>query len=656
MTATAAPRPATTPTAVTLGHRPARLDDDARVTALAFANALLPAGKILPAAGEATLRRLEAKLGGFGAGVLAGYGALLRTLSNATRPTHGGRRFHELTVDEATAVLRRMRDGGTARRTMLTALAAPMKTAHFDDPELYGHLGCTWRHDGAAEPARWRQQIVDGAELDAEVECDVVVVGTGAGGAVVAKELAERGLAVLMCEEGGYHDRDDFDGDTLGALQRFYRAAGSVVTVGNAVIPVMSGSLVGGSTTINEGTCFRTPDRVLAEWARHGLEDLAPEKMGGYFDRVEAVLQVTRATPAQVGGVGTVVARGADALGYSHRALDRNAPDCDGAGTCEFGCPTGAKRSTNVSYVPLALQRGAICATGTRVERVVIEGGRATGVIARARSNGAVLRVRARAVVLAAGTLMTPVLLQRQGLGLRLPHLGRHLSIHPASGLSAMFDEPVRGYLAAPQSYLVDEFHDDGFLCMGSSLPVDLAANAFEFVGDELVRVMEHFDRVAQFGFFVSDRSNGAVFPGVDGRPFITYRLGRRERELCRRAVLTVARIFLAAGASEVYPMVHGHRVLRNAADLDAFASARIAARDYVLTAYHPLGTARMATSARHGVVDAAQRVFGVDGLVIADGSVMPSCTEVNPQVSIMAFATRAADLLADRLESGTGG
>jgi hypothetical protein len=249
------------------------------------------------------------------------------------------------------------------------------------------------------------------------------------------------------------------------------------------------------------------------------------------------------------------------------------------------------------------------------------------------------------------GTLITPAFLQRQGLHKGRPHLGRHLSIHPASTVSALFDEDILGYNAIPQGYCIDEFQREGILPMGASVTIDMATSQFNFVGRQLMGVMEAYDRVASFGVMVSDRSKGRVRLGPGGRPLVFYWFGRRERDLMQRGMAAVSRVFLAAGAREVYPALHGHRVLRTADDLERMERARTAAADYLLTAFHPLGTCRMGPTAAGGVVSPAHEVFGVPGLYVADGSVVPSSVAVNPQVTIMALATRAADLLADRLD-----
>jgi len=628
-----------------------RFSEATRTIAIAVARACMPPGQRLAGAGPATVVRLEEALTEIDARAVDGYGAVLQTLEQSVRLTHGGRRFSELTDDEAERHLVRLADGGVASRGLALAVTMPLKMAYFDSEDVYRELRSPWGFTANDEPARWRDQMstLDG---DEEIECDAVVIGTGAGGAVMAKELAERGHAVLMVEEGEYYSRSSFTGHAVDNLRRFYRDSGATGSLGNCVIPIPMGRLVGGSTAINTGTCWRTPDWVLQKWVDRGLADLSPSRMGPYFERVEQELQVGPADPEYLGGVADVIARGCDLLGYSHRPLNRNAPGCDGASVCDFGCPRGAKRSTDVSYVPSALRRGALLYTGVRAERILFENGRAVGIEGRSIDGVHRMRVRASATVVSCGTLITPAFLQRQGLHRGRRHVGRNLSIHPASTVSALFDEEIMGYTAIPQGYCIDEFQRDGILPMGASAPIDMAASQFNFVGRRLMDVMENYDRVASFGVMISDRSKGQVRLGPGGRSVVLYWLGRRERDLMQRGMAMVSRVFLAAGAREVYPALHGHRVVRNADDLERMEQARTAAADYLLTAFHPLGTCRMATEPRSGVVSPSHEVFGLPGLYIADGSVVPSSVAVNPQVTIMALATRAADLLADRLDA----
>jgi choline dehydrogenase-like flavoprotein len=630
---------------------PRRFCEGNRGVAIAVAEACMPPGQRLGGAGPATVDKLEDALAEIDPRAIAGYSAALQTLEHGARMTHGGRPFSAMSAEEAERHLVRLADGGVASRALALAATMPLKIAYFDDTDVYRELRSPFGFTATDEPARWREQITS-LDGDAEIECDAVVIGTGAGGAVMAKELAERGHAVLMVEEGEYYSRSSFTGRAIDNLRRFYRDAGATGSLGNCVIPIPMGQLVGGSTAINSGTCWRTPDWVLQKWVDRGLADLTPSQMEPYFERVEHELQVGPADPAYLGGVADVVARGCDELGYSHRPLNRNAPGCDGASVCDFGCPRGAKRSTDVSYVPSALQRGAVLYTGVRAERILFEDGRAVGIEGRSTAGGHRLRVRAPATVVSCGTLITPAFLQRQDLHRGRRHVGRNLSIHPASTVSALFDQEIMGYTAIPQGYCIDEFQREGILPMGASAPIDMAASQFNFVGRQLMDLMENYDRVASFGVMVSDRSRGQVRLGPGGRPVVLYWFGRRERDLMQRGMAMVSRVFLAAGAREVYPALHGHRVVRGVDDLERMERARTAAADYLLTAFHPLGTCRMATDPGRGVVSPSHEMFGIPGLYITDGSVVPSSVAVNPQVTIMALATRAADLLADRLDS----
>jgi choline dehydrogenase-like flavoprotein len=641
------------------GSRPPRegahFTDAERRIALALAEALLPGGsKFLVRAGQGTIDRLEQVLTHFGPQAPRHYAGLLWALEHGARAFARGRAFTEMHEYERTRLIGDWTDHrDVARRTFALALTAPLKVAYFDDETIYRHLDAPYRYQAAPERARYRERVTRGEDVpeDIEIECDAVVVGTGAGGAVVAKELAQKGFAVLMLEEGHYHHRSEFNGGIIESVSRFYRERGMLGSLGNTVVVLPAGRMVGGSTAINTGTCWRTPDWILEKWVdREGLSDLAPDAMAPYFDKVWNELGIARADWKYLGGAARVVARGCDVLGYSHRPVDRNAPDCDGSGICDAGCPTDARRSTNVSYVPAALRAGAELYTGVRAESLVREGGRIAGVVGRTAA-GKKVTARARATVLSCGTLVTPTLLMREQVHRAVPHVGKNLSVHPATIVSALFDEQIKGYNAIPQGYCVDELQrEHGVLILGASAPIDVGASQFSFVGDRLMQTMERYDRIASMGIMVSDDSRGTVRPGPGGRPLIFYWLGRKERTRLARGITAMSRIFLAAGAREVYPSVHGHRVVGGPRDLAKLERARFGASDFTLMGFHPLGTCRMATSAARGVVDTDHEVFGHPGLFVADGSVVPSSVAVNPQVTIMAMATRAADRIAHKL------
>ncbi|HVK78130.1 MAG TPA: GMC family oxidoreductase, partial [Kofleriaceae bacterium] len=578
---------------------------------------------------------------------------LIRTIEGLAW-LHHRRRVTSLSAQARVDLLERWRQAGVARRTALRALLTPLKMAHFDDPSFYARLGCVYEQErprAEVKPAWFRERVHDGATIDSDraVEADVVVIGTGAGGAVVAKELAEAGVAVVMIEEGAYFDRTDFTGRAFDMQRRMYRAGGATVSVGNVAIPIPMGQTVGGSTTVNSGTCYRVPERVLAHW-RHqlGLPAMTMDHLAPYYERVEAVLGVAPTRTEILGGCARVVARGAEKLGYKHRPLRRNAPACDGQGVCCFGCPTDAKRSTNVSYVPLALKAGAELYATTKVERIVVEGGCAVGVVARTKG-GRSLTVRARAVVVACGTLITPVLLMRNGLAGGSGQLGANLSIHPAAGVLAEMNERVASWQGVPQGYAIEEFAEDGLMFEGAATPLEYTVSLMPQLGPRLVELAEGYDRVASFGFMVEDTSRGRVRL-VAGRPVVTYVVNDADLARLKRGVDILARVYFAAGARAVLPPVHGFDELRNEADLARLRRANLSASDLELSAYHPLGTARMGPDPASSVVDDDHQVHGTPGLYVIDGAAVPSSLGVNPQLTIMALATRAADRMAARL------
>ena len=623
-------------------------------TLVAIAEAAIPAGARFPAGGEPAVARLDAFLATLHGAAQRWFKTMLAAIENGARLRYGSR-FSHLSAARRLAFLEWWDRGPYLRRMSLRLLLTPLKVAHFDDAEIFRMLRCP--HGGQAPEAaderpRWLERVTSGATIarDEEILADVVVVGTGAGGAVVAKELAERGLAVVVLEDGPLLTRRDFTRKAVDMQRLAYRDMGASLTVGNAAIPIPMGRAVGGTTLINSGTCYRAPDRVLAKWRSElGLRELTPEHLAPYYARVEEILGVATASAAWIGGVGRVIARGCNALGWKHAPLRRNAPDCDGQGVCCFGCPTDAKRSTNVSYVPLALRAGAQLFTDAKVRHVLVEGGRAAGVLARTAGGGR-LRVRARAVALACGTLLTPVLLEKNGLCRASGQLGRNLSIHPAVAAFALFDERIEGYNAIPQGYAIEQFHDEGLLFEGGSLPPDIAAGSLASFGPRFVEIMESYDRVAIFGFMIQDRSRGRVRPGPYGRPLITYWLDDGDVARIKRGVELLARVFFAAGARAVLPLVHGFDEFRDERDLERFRAARVRARDFDLSAYHPLGTARIAGDPRLGVCNADHEAWDLPGLYVTDGAAVPTSLAVNPQLTIMALATRAAERIAARL------
>lgn len=633
------------------------LDGHTRTIAERLVEALFPAGERLPAPDVAALlANTEAALTE-SASLRRLVKSLLWWLELRYLATHGTR--FSAAEREQRSVFLRSQVGGLLSGNLLRALSMPFRTAYLLDEANVSRMKT---RNGVRVPnnldnARWRTQICTAAELDEsqELECDVVVIGTGAGGAAAACELAGRGLAVVMIEEGDYHDRRDFNGRLTEIIPKLYRAGGITSAIGNNLIPIPVGRGVGGTTTINSGTCLRTPDSTLADWRAEGLDDFSPENLEPFFELVEDVLRVQQADPKYVGEIGNVIGEGARRIGMKEmRPLMRNAEGCDGQGLCQFGCPTDAKQSTNVSFVPRALDKGAFLYTGFRAEKLLRDGDAVTGVVAHGRGvdgKPVTLTLKSRATIVAMGTLFTPNFLRANGV--RNPWLGNNLSIHPAGAVTAWFpDRDFGNSMTIPQGYGVYDLREEGLMFEGGTIPFVGHGLLNPLQAEDFVKFTERYQQTAYFGIMVKDTSRGKVRRGLNRNlPLITYSMNDVDFALFKRGIDLLARMYLAAGAQEVViPGLTRMTIVRNEAELDAFWKTNPKPRHFLMTAYHPLGTARLASSPERGVCDPQHQVWGVEGLYVMDGASVPSSLGANPQVTIMAMATRAARMLGEEL------
>jgi choline dehydrogenase-like flavoprotein len=466
------------------------------------------------------------------------------------------------------------------------------------------------------------------------LRADACVIGTGAGGAVAAAELAEGGMDVVVLEQGGQRSTQDATGRPRDVLPRFYRDGGQVATLGRSPLMLPLGQGTGGTTFVNSGTCFRTPRALLDHWRATIGIDLEER----HFERVEHALGVSTVTPELAGRNAAIIRRGAERLGWSGGYLQRNARGCQGTGVCAFGCPTGAKQHAGEVYLPRALEAGARLITNARVQRIEHNDGRATGVTA-----GRGIRVQAPEVIVAAGAIHTPLLLAHSHLN-HSPALGRNLTVHPATAVWGIFDEDVDMSRGVPQSYYVDEFAHEGFVLEGIAGPPDYLAMSAPFAGDELRELMLAHRKVAQCGLMISDRARGRV-ASVLGRPIVRYDLHPQDVTTVHTGLRRLSELMWAAGAKCVLlPVARLTRVHR--ADHHRLDDIDLRAGDLKLMGFHPLGTARAAAHATDGVVDRNLRVHGTRGIHAADSSAVPGPLGVNPQITIMALATRLAEHL----------
>lgn len=488
------------------------------------------------------------------------------------------------------------------------------------------------------------------APLDARV--DVVVVGSGAGGAIVARELAAAGHDVLVLEEGGYWERQEYAAMTpSNTWRRLGREAGLGAAVGLGDTPLMSvlsGKCVGGSSVLTGGVCLRVPDVVHRQWvAQLGLAEMSAEALEDDYAAIEDTVHAEEVPETMRSRAAELFVEGAARLGLALRPLRRNTSGCRGEGRCNFGCPHGAKMSVDVSVLPDAVERGARVVCDARVDRIEMNGGQATGVqghfVDRHTGKARVpFRIAARAVIVACGTLHTPLLLRRSGL--RSRHLGRNLTLHPSTRVFALFDERVAGWDGAFQSIYSDALLErEGITFINAFPPPNLVAPGFPGVAQVHRDYVRRLPHMAAMGAFVHDGGGGAVHRWVGREPLVTYRMAREDAARVFSAIRWLASMALAAGAVEVVLPVFGAPTIRSQADLDSFTASPPSIRRVECCCFHPLGTARMSARPEDGVVSQRGEVWGTRGLYVADGSVLPTSIGVNSQLAIMAVARRIA-------------
>ncbi len=471
-----------------------------------------------------------------------------------------------------------------------------------------------------------------------DLEADVCVIGSGAGGSSTAAALAERGLTVIVLEEGRRWAPEQFQARAPWAFKHLYAGRGTRATRGNCIIPMPGGRGVGGSTLINSAICFRTPPAVLADWRdNHGCEHLTDDWMDTCFDRIWKTIGVTVNPPEVQRNNNDIFRQGTEALGLNGAWMARSAPGCQGCGTCQQGCATGGKLSIDRTFLAQAVNTGRVAVhADCRVVGVETEGERVVAVTGRTVQPGTyedagTFRVRARAFVSSAGPIGSPRFLLANGLS--DGPVGENLHIHPTAGVVARFRQEIVAWEGVTQGYYVDCW-DKGYLLQTFSMPPDQYFLSIPLAGDELLGLMRDLRHYASAGVVVHDEdSKGAVTDTG-----LLYDLGELDRTRILAGLRMAARVFFAAGATEVVAGVHGVPIIRSVDAIDPALPDDIPAHDIGLYASHPMGTCRMGAREDDSVVSPEGRVWGWENLYVADASVFPTSLGVNPQVTVMAL------------------
>jgi choline dehydrogenase-like flavoprotein len=486
-------------------------------------------------------------------------------------------------------------------------------------------------------------------EQERSFDADVVVIGTGAGGAVAGALLAEAGYSVLFVEEGAYHRTESFNPYVTESVPRLYRDASATVIMGAPPIPYIEGRCVGGSTTINGGMTWRAPERVTRHWAeKSGLSELSGRALEPLFAQIEEDISARPQSPESIGEDSRIMREGAEKLGWSYLHNHRNQHGCVGANNCVLGCPTGAKQSTLVSYLPRAFAKGAHCLTEVRVERLMIEGGRCVGVTGvsidrRTRAQPRKLRIRGRAVIVACGAIQTPLLLQAHRLGRPSKLLGKNFTCHPNVKVLAVYPFELRAWKGVSQAGQIREFEARGIKLAENMVPPGALASQLPFHGSEAWELLQDYNRMALTGVLIEDSTTGSVARAPFGLGGARYALTDYDHERLLEGVKRLAELHFSMGATKVLlPFAHMH-LCHSVDELQKITPKTIKKSTLDMFTVHLMGTAQIGSRAEQSVVDPSGQLWDLPGCYVADASLFPSAVGVNPQVSIMALAMLVA-------------
>ena len=574
--------------------------------------------------------------------------------------------FSSLPADARSRVLLSWADSALAqRRGAFQALRKAIGYLYVMLPGANGAANAAWEKFqypgplGTQRPGAVRPLRVITPERDLELTADVCVVGSGAGGGTAAAVLAAAGKEVVVLEAGGYYDDADFDGAELKGFYNLYLDRGFASTADRSV-GLLAGECVGGGTVVNYCTSFRTPDDVRSEWAASGVPWFASEEYTRSLDAVCARLHVNL-EHNRVSAREEVLQRGLRSLGWHVDAMPRNVIGCDQGevcGYCGLGCAIGAKQSTAKTWLADAQNAGARIFADTRVMRVCIANGAASGVEAQTKA-GHRVAVRCKAVVVGCGAIHTPALLLRTGLTNQ--QIGRNLRLHPVSNVCGVFDEEIRPWRGTMQAIYSDEHRrmtgNYGVKYETTALQPVIAAAVLPWREPRQYRaLLEKLAHTSGIGVLLRDRDGGRVTVDRTGWPVTHYALSEFDRAHLRKGFHGAARILEAAGARLIYSphakfcsYQPGQR-----GSLESFAHDMDAAGwrsgQLALFSFHIMGSARMGNSPRSSATNPEGETWETRGLYVMDGASFPSASGVNPMISIEAIAHRNAGELAARL------
>ncbi|MFJ5226634.1 FAD-dependent oxidoreductase [Streptomyces sp. NPDC088400] len=481
-------------------------------------------------------------------------------------------------------------------------------------------------------------------------DCDILVIGSGAGGGTAALELAAAGRHVTILEEGPRVGTAELAAATPAEnMRRLYRQGGLTPIFGRPTIAYGEGRCVGGTTVVNGGLFWEPPPDLLDDWATtSGIDGYRSQDLAPHLQRITRRLGVITQQHGDGNRDSELLAAGADKLGWSWQHARRAVRGCAHRNRCTTGCVSGAKQSMALSYLPEAEALGAEIVPGTRALRIQHDGRDVRGVLT-VDSHGRRSLYRPRALFVAAGPLGTPTLLQRSRI--HPDRAGREIALHVNLRTVARFDEDVRAREGTIFTAQVQEFTHGGVLMMPSNVtPGGLAAAVASHGPGTVERLLEQIDRLGVFTTQVRPAGHARLSTTPLGGTLLRHGMTAADHAGLRTAFRDSARLLFAAGAVELVPPVATAGPLRDLLDVEEFC-ARVTPADWELVSVHGMASCRMGLADRGGVCDGFGRPHGFRNVRLCDASVLPGGTGISPQGTIMAFAQE----IATRFLEGAG-
>lgn len=497
---------------------------------------------------------------------------------------------------------------------------------------------------------------------DTTVEADVCIIGSGCGGATLAKQLAQAGRKVVVLERGGYYTEADFDQDELNMNGKL-SANRSLKSSSDGGTLLLSGNNVGGASVHYWADTYRTPTDRLDHWVqRYGLTGHGAAELAPVWDALDKVLNVHRADEEHHNRMNQLLREGAKKLGWEGNAVPQARKGCVKSGHCMQGCLYAAKQSQLVTHIPQAVAAGANVYADIQADKLVHTNGRVSSLACRVmdrasnRPSGRTLTMHAKQFAVAAGGYCSAPFLIANGLQSQLPALGKHFGMNPTAWAFGLYDEDITLWRNIPAAFGVEEFRlarfdaqkrytEGGYLLMANQVQPGTLAGTMPLMGEEIGEWMGQARKIGSTIVWLDDCEDelGTIGVNADGSPKVDYPYGPVTTAMLRDAMKKQVQMLFATGARKVL-LGSGQRVmLDNAQDLSAIAQLDITGGGLFMAAPHPFGGCRMGADPKTSVVGMDHRVHGFANLFVADPSVFPTGPSVDPSFSIMAFSYIAA-------------